>query len=400
MTSKTSPALSLTSPERAISGEFDEVSKFNRRGLFVGGCPKSGTTLLLALLDGHPELVVLPEETHYFEQGKKYRALRDYQAKLHHLLTRSDLRLLDRGRVELPRAACGPDIRDYHGFDHGLFMQLAGSFVNQPGMNDSLLLSETIRAYVIARGYNWRDCVRWVEKTPGNVPYMDDLFGLFPEAKLIQVVRDPRAVFASRQQRLINRYGGHAKAHRLVREWNESSRQITRLRKHPANCLVIRYEDLVQNSRAVLEEVCRFSGIQFLPVLLEPTRAGRQWQGNSTFYTEFNGIDAHPIEKWKDELTEDEIWWIEMHCAEGMALAGYRMQTDGRFSFARWARRLPAESLTGYWHARKSSFCHLVGLLEGCRYDGSPAGSRPAINNRPVFGSACETQNPARLSLD
>jgi hypothetical protein len=382
MTNDIFPASLPTASECTISGNPEEVSKFNRRGLFVGGCPKSGTTLFLALLDGHPELVVLPEETHYLEQRKKYRALPDFQSKLRRLLMDSDLRLLDRGRFEPPRDACGMDVRDYLGFDYTRFKRLAEGFVNQPGMNDSLLLSETIRSYVITMGYDWRECVRWVEKTPSNVPCVDDLFRLFPEAKLIQLVRDPRAVFASRQRRLINRYGRHAKAHRLVREWNESSRQIATLRKLHENCLVVRYEDLVQNSRAVLEEVCRFIGIQFLPVLLEPTRAGRQWQGNSAFYSEFSGIDSHPVDQWKNELTEDEIWWIELHCREGMTMAGYRLQSDAAFSFKRWAQRLPGESWNGYLHARKSSLCQMTGWLEDCRYNTHPAVGQ--AQNAPV----------------
>jgi hypothetical protein len=39
---------------------------FEQRACFIAGQAKSGTTLLVALLDSHPELLVLPEETAYF----------------------------------------------------------------------------------------------------------------------------------------------------------------------------------------------------------------------------------------------------------------------------------------------------------------------------------------------
>src|SRR6266700_345488 len=39
---------------------------FDQRACFIAGQAKSGTTLLAALLDGHPELLVLPQETAYF----------------------------------------------------------------------------------------------------------------------------------------------------------------------------------------------------------------------------------------------------------------------------------------------------------------------------------------------
>lgn len=54
-----------------VSSVFQQARDFNKRGLFIGGCPKSGTTLLLALLDGHPQLAVLPEETSYLEDRRE-----------------------------------------------------------------------------------------------------------------------------------------------------------------------------------------------------------------------------------------------------------------------------------------------------------------------------------------
>ncbi len=372
MTNRDFPAPVLESPAGGNVGNFADVAGFNRRGLFIGGCPKSGTTLLLALLDGHPELAVFPEETHFLEEGGKYAALGDFPGKLRHLLKHSGLRLLEQERLAPVHDACGLEAGNYLGFDHPRFNRLAEDFVDRPWMNDSLLLSEMIRAYVVTMGCNWRDCVRWVEKTPSNVSYADDLFRLFPEAKLIQIVRDPRAVFASRRRRLKNRYGCHAKAHRLVREWNQSSRRIPQLRNRPDRYLVVRYEDLVHRSHPVLEEICQFAGIEFRPTLLEPTRAGRQWRGNPTFCGAFSGIDPRPVDYWKQELTEDEIWWVDLHCHEGMLIAGYQPQTDARFSFGRWVKRLAGESWSGYLRARKSSLCQMAGVLEDCNYNLAP----------------------------
>ena len=366
-----------TVPETA--GSTDELRSFNRRGLFLGGAPKSGTTLLLSLLDGHPKLVVLPEETHFLEEYPGYAALDSFQAKLRRLLEKSDLRLLGQGKGAPSSEAPSANVRDYSGFDHDRFARLAAHAVEQSWINDSLLFSETARAYAIAAGYNWRECVRWVEKSTSNEACPETLFGLFPEAKLLQVVRDPRAVFASRKKRLVNRYGRHTKAHRLVREWNRSTRRIPQLLPRGDRYLVIRYEDFVQAPQEGLERVCRFIGIECLPELFSPTRGGRQWQGNSSFHNGFSGISAGSVDHWKKELTEDEVWWIEMHCRQGMLLAGYPLQTDGRFSVSRWLKRLPGESWGGYFRARRASLCQLAGLLEHCRYDAIPGGTQAGM---------------------
>jgi hypothetical protein len=351
---------------------FDEICAFNRRGLFLGGAAKSGTTLLLALLDGHPKLAVLPEETHFFGRRKKFSALTSYPAKARWLLesSESDLRLLAQGRVERLRKTNGsPDTRDYSAFDYSGFVRLTEHFAIQPRVNDSLIFSEVIRAYAIINGCDWRNCVRWVEKTPGNEVYADDLFKLFPEAKLLQVVRDPRAVFASRKKHLVRRYGRYAKAHRYVREWNQSARQIGKLQKGNESYLLIRYEDLIQNTGGTMEKVCQFIGIELLPVILEPTRAGKQWGGNSAYEKSFGGISGESVSQWKNELTKDEISWIEMHCRKGMQIAGYQLETDGKFSFRQWLKRMSGESWGGYLRARRGSLCQWAGLLEDCRYE-------------------------------
>jgi hypothetical protein len=344
----------------------EEALGFNRRGLFLGGCPKSGTTLLLSLLDSHPRLVALPEETFYLHDGSRYAALGSNEVKLHRLLEKTNLRLLAQGWFEPLRECRSADARDYSGFDHRRFIALAKEFIRQPWIDDSLLLSEVVRAYAIALGADWRHCVRWIEKTTDNELFRDVLQRLYPDAKLIQLVRDPRAVFASRKQRLMNGAGSYTKAHRLVRQWNRCACQIPRLRGKPDKFLTVRYEDLVTKPKIVLREVCKFAGLDFVPGLLKPTRAGKDWLGNSAFQEGFNGIDAAPVDQWKAHLTEQEVWWVEFHCRHGMELAGYPLHTDGRFSLRRWLRRLPGESCEGYLRARRASGCQLVGLLKDC----------------------------------
>ena len=39
---------------------------FDQRACFIAGAAKSGTSLLVSLLDSHPELLVMPQDTAYF----------------------------------------------------------------------------------------------------------------------------------------------------------------------------------------------------------------------------------------------------------------------------------------------------------------------------------------------
>ncbi|MGH7942349.1 MAG: sulfotransferase family protein [Limisphaerales bacterium] len=337
------------STSEPVSADYIEARDFNKRGLFIGGCQKSGTTLLMSLLDSHPRLVVFPEETTYLQRQYRFRRMKGYRAKLEFLLEGTAVKLLSTPL--------------YGGFDHPRFASLARELVNRPWMNDSLLFSETVRAYGIIMGADWRNCARWVEKTPRSETYPNELDQLFPEARLIQMVRDPRAVIASRKKWNIKQKGHYTEAHQLAREWNRCARQIPRLRSNPGRFLVVHYEDLVRDPMQTLREVCRFGGFEFNESMLQPTRAGDGWQGNSAFYKAFNGISAAPTDKWKESLTQDEIWWIELHCRKGMKLAGYALQTDARFSLRRWLKPMPGESWKGYIRSRYGSLRQGFGLL-------------------------------------
>src|SRR5947208_16893459 len=70
-----------------VSHPATMILPFEQRACFAAGQAKTGTTLLIALLEGHPQLLVLPEETAYFPTAlNKYdkygrRAQFDYLTK-------------------------------------------------------------------------------------------------------------------------------------------------------------------------------------------------------------------------------------------------------------------------------------------------------------------------------
>src|SRR5437899_12511806 len=62
---------------------------FGQRACFIAGQAKSGTTLLVALLDNHPQLLVLPEETAYFPTILTKYASRGSRAQFDYLTKQS-----------------------------------------------------------------------------------------------------------------------------------------------------------------------------------------------------------------------------------------------------------------------------------------------------------------------
>lgn len=108
---------------------------------------------------------------------------------------------------------------------------------------------------------------RWGDKTPHYYLCWRPLMRLFSGSKLVHIIRDGRDVNLS-----LERVGWHGPtASDRARYWHErvemahaAARELGRERN-----MIIRYEDLVLDSRATLEAVCDFLGESFEPRMLE-----------------------------------------------------------------------------------------------------------------------------------
>jgi hypothetical protein len=335
---------------------------FGIREVFIGGAPRSGTSLLLSLLDSHQEMLVFPTEIHLFDQGIKRVGANDAGRLARCLLSHSEIaHLFNSQTPPMGYGGIAPEMGWFESFDYSTFERNFLWRVRQRQEGGPRhVLHSLFRAYAETRPAT-HECPRiFVEKTPANDYYSEQVFKYFPEAKLIQIIRDPRAVYASRQKALRQRRVRHSKSFRLVNEWNRNIWQCQRLRDRPDQFLSIRYEDLLADPKAILNRVCEFIGISARALTLAPTKAGQQWQGNSSYGDSFKGISTIPLDRWKDELCADEVAWIEYHCQQGMRDCGYPFLTDlssPAKNWQLWLRPLPYESWLGYLKARRASLC-------------------------------------------
>ena len=89
---------------------------FDQRACFVAGQAKSGTTLLIALMDNHPQLLVLPEETAYFPTVLTKYGQRGRRAQFDYITRQSLSNVLFGG-------PCKWGKRDYSHFPTARFLQ-------------------------------------------------------------------------------------------------------------------------------------------------------------------------------------------------------------------------------------------------------------------------------------
>lgn len=238
----------------------------------VCGFMKSGTTLLLELLDGHPELIVLPGDRHMMNarEDERRRITRDAYW----------IPALVNSRGQAPYWFLGEDDAAYGEF--ASYLEHALGTLPDDARGRFL-------AFVVAlHCANPRRAPRpraWVEKTPENEFHVDRIVRWFPRARFIHLVRHPlenlaslKLLFRQRADMGWKPWSAATTARKLarsIRSAGDNRRRLGADRYH-----VARYEDLAETEPR-MRDVARFLGIGWDEALLTPTMNGVPSQPNS-----------------------------------------------------------------------------------------------------------------------
>ncbi len=163
---------------------------------------------------------------------------------------------------------------------------------------------------------------RWLhgEKSPEHLQWARLLAAARTDLKLICVVRDPRAVFASqRETRWIR-----SDPARSAMRWVLDQREVRHLRRAlPGRVLAVRYEDVVTSPEGTKERIGAFLDVVDHAGGTTPSaealyRPGETWKSLST-----GEISASRTERWRDALTPSEAAAVETVAGREMARWGY-----------------------------------------------------------------------------
>ncbi len=179
---------------------------------------------------------------------------------------------------------------------------------------------------------------RWVEKTPTNERFLGRLRSEFPDGKLIHVVRHPFAVYASHkyEQQQVGRIFRNAK--RVLRDLGLSYRvALEQTCSHGSDhYLLIRYEDLLESTHTTVDKLAVFLNIEPLPILMQPTAAGRPAPSNSSFATDaVPGRLNSAHHRWTTTLTRSDRERLTAVVGESATSLGYDLP-----AIAPWRARL------------------------------------------------------------
>jgi hypothetical protein len=278
------------------------------RLVFVGGSPRSGTTLAQRILDCHPEVYGGPEFDFVPPIVDLFRDMR---------------RAIQSGRIDA--------ILDENGLVHAFRCLLVALFLPK----------------LQAEGVGYLS-----EKTPSNVLAFPWLEECAPEAKKILVIRDPRDVVCSmlevgqRQRRRQGRAAGFVRdTIAAVDCMNQCLRAGTALAESSTNCLVVYYEEMVSDPLSVANRMYHFIGVpemERLDLENEQFKAARNqesWIDWATPGTISGGVEKDRVGVAEQQLTRSDLDYICARTIRHPLLAArYSIPSLGWTAAARWCR--------------------------------------------------------------
>lgn len=256
-------------------------------------CPRSGSTLLRAMLNNHSDLHV-PPESHFiprwFAPTSETFSLDTFQdfLKRHPRFEKWDL-------------------------DPALLAQ-----VDPKPDNPADAFRALYRIYAGRRGKT-----RYGDKTPGYALQIRGLARMFPEAVFVHLLRDGRDVALS----LLEASFGPETLEDAASYWTD---RVTAARRDgqaldPARYLEIRYEDLVRDPAAQLQRICAIARLPFQPAMLQHQKQAVDVICSSTQPEAHRNV-SRPVaarRSWRNQMSAEDLRRFEAACGGVLAAFEY-----------------------------------------------------------------------------
>lgn len=163
-----------------------------------------------------------------------------------------------------------------------------------------------------------------VDKNPFYARYIPELLEIFPDAKFIHLIRDPRAVVSS------CKIAFNGKTPRITYSWMVLN-EIIETKKDSAIFLTIKYEDLVKHPGVTFQIIFNFLKIEYDKEVLNAHLTINKVIDNHNYLSLEHhrnvsmGINTKSIDSWKNKLSEKEKQFINYMTADFAKKYGYEI---------------------------------------------------------------------------
>jgi hypothetical protein len=238
-----------------------------RRRIFLVGCPRSGTTLLQTLIAAHPDITSFPE-TQFFSTTFGYSVHRSAKNWTQEVKTRLRY-FVDRYPVKLgfaSHAGRRRTIRFLNDIGCPQLKRLLPMLWFLPKWNAESFVT-ILDTLATEEGRTI-----WLEKSPNHLYHIETIEKYVPDVLFIHMLRNGADVVASlydAARKYPDKQWGrnYGDINQCIAQWNAAV-QVTQKYLSNERHLVVTYERFLVAQRQVLDEICRFVGVDFDEAML------------------------------------------------------------------------------------------------------------------------------------
>jgi hypothetical protein len=285
-------------------GELQKGASSLNAPIFIGGLANSGKTELRLMLEAHPHLSFTRRTymwTRFYQRFGDLSHAKNLDRCLEAMMQNKHIRSLE---SDLER------IRREFALGERSYARLFGLFHSH---------------YAERMGKS-----RWGDQLGSVERFADPIFESFPNAKMIQMIRDPRDVYEEAKARSPQRSG---KVGWMLANWLESMRWAKRNQsRYPQGYKVVRYERLMAQPIETLREICAFLGEMFVPEMVNAAmlnttpKASRDSAHDMAQESYQTIIPSPPNRARRRHLSPREIAFMQQYARQELLSLGYFLE--------------------------------------------------------------------------
>lgn len=307
--------------------------------VFIGGCGRSGTTLMGAILGTHTECICTPESQfkidmyHFVKQSRNP----DFMDVLNRITKLRRFR--------------------FWGFDID-----QKSFQSENISTYSELLLWIVKRYAEKTGK--RNPRIWIDHTPANIRHTKIIFELFPDARLIHLVRDGRAVAAS----MIPLDWGPNTIDNAAKFWKKKILLgLEAESKWQEKVIRVRYEDFIHDTEKILKHICFFLNIDFQPAMTKGTDFRVPIYSSQQHALIGKEPDIRRVNAWERTLNPRQIEIFESISGKILATLGYSLKYGDNAQKMTYFEKIQSFLYEIYRKNIINKFAHWIRIKKGLK---------------------------------
>lgn len=312
--------------------------------IFIVGCPRSGTTKLAAILNKHSQ-IASATETHFFNFVSKGK----YDWK--NFSSNNLKKILDESRIIdfIKLANLDPETL----LDE---FQEPDDSIKESNLAVEDFYKKKVFNLLIKNYLSKKNKSRICEKTPQHLQNIEEILRLYPQAKIIHMIRDGRDTVNSllkmpwRPKGLLNN----------ARFWSHYIKMGKKESLRP-EVITIKYENLMERPQDVLVNICNFIGENFEDSLLndsqEPDNLFSSWE-SSWKHKSKQELDASRVNAWTRELSKDDQIILDWALHKDLLEFGYKSSLQ-KLGFRHWIK-IVFEYINLLWKKTIRSIAHVI----------------------------------------